>query len=252
MAINVTGQGYFGKRQAGRFHPLALAQFSFASTEDIQKSYAFPECDIAPLQVSDETTKQQEYQITANIQSLDSLDIDEWVFGQKSSTQTNVLVPKTICVTVPETSPYNVTVTGLTVDQAIEATVLTAIAPGKLYLTQIASAGTPTDGQFEVTADTVSFAAEQAGKKVAIWYFEEEASITAIGGSAGFVEVGTFEMVGRLTTTRTNTQYLWMPRVRYNGGFTLDGSADNAERTMTALIDPDRGFTLPYLKWTIS
>jgi hypothetical protein len=42
-----------------------------------------------------------------------------------------------------------------------------------------------------------------------------------------------------------------MPRVRYNGGFTLDGSADNAERTMTALIDPDRGFTLPYLKWSV-
>jgi hypothetical protein len=251
MAINVTGQGYFGKRQAGRFHPLALAQFSFASTEDIQKSYAFPECDIAPLQVADETTKQQEYQITANIQSLDELDIDEWVFGQKSATQSNITVPKITCVTVPLVSPYTATVTGLTVDQAIEATILTANAPGKVYLTQIASAGSPTDGQFDVTADTITFNAAQAGKTVAIWYFEEEASITAIGGTAGFVEVGTFEMVGRLTTTRTNTQFLWMPRVRYNGGFTLDGSADNAERTMTALIDPDRGFTLPYLKWSV-
>jgi hypothetical protein len=246
MAVNMTGAGFFFKRDSDGLHPLFLAGFSLAETLETVDAEGYPVNDISPLQILDTVTTKSTWELTANIQAADKLDINEWVFGQKEGTISSIAVPVTGSGIV--TSGV-ITVTGLTVDQVVDVTVLSDTSPGKTVLTQIASAGTPSAGEYEVTSNTITFNAAQEGLAVSYYYLKTETSLQSIGGTNTLNPVEEFEMMGKFNTTRTQTINIWLPKCKFSSGTTFAVGGDSFERTMKVLVPTGLGWKVPYLKW---
>ena len=249
MPSNISGAGYFFKRVAGELHPMYLGSFSLAEEKETQDAEGYPVNDIAPLQILDTVDVRSTWTLTCSLQSVDNLDINEWIFGQRPGTISSISIPQTGAGTVPASSPYTLTVTGLTVDQAVDVTVLNDVDPGKTYLTQIASAGTPSSGEFEVTANTMTFHSSAAGKAVVYYYMHTVTNLVSVGGSNTLDPVEEFEMIGKYKTTRTGVRNIWLPRCKFNAGVTFDPQADSFERELKVLVPTALGWKVPYLEW---
>lgn len=186
--------------------------------------------------------------ITASL-SLQKVDVADLslILNTKFETLTSFSYPEVTQVTVPSSSPYDVTITGLTADQTVVAAVSTAGAPK--FLTQIASAGTPAAGQYEVTSNTVSFHSGEAGALVTIKYMKTVSSATSLGGTGTSSAYDRMSFFGYILGTSFNAK-IWIPQFTPSGSFDLGliGSAGD-DITIEGTISTPSGWNRPY--WII-
>jgi hypothetical protein len=234
-----------------------LADFTLEQTVSQVSSKGFPLKGIAPLQTVDTIFTEEEYVLTASVQSVDELDIHEFIFGQKSATQTSFVAPYVYGATIPATAPYEIASdpaapNAWVADQVIDVTIVSDAGPGKTILTQEpeSAPSTPVAGNYAVEAGKIVFNAAQAGQRVCIYYRDTVASGESVGADV-FDEIGEFEMFGQYAATRTRDKKIWCPRCKFNDGFSFQLTADSFDRTMLALVPTDLGWVLPYRDWAV-
>lgn len=251
MAVNFQGFGAFVLRQPGagtlgntRLSVMRISEIAIAQEVTTEAAQAYPADTTGVLQDVDTISSNSTWTITTQRMSMDTTDLD-LVFDQRLGTAASITYPVYKVVTVPGASTYTVTETGLTVDQIIEATVLSSVSPGNVQLTQ--SATTPSSGQFQVTANTLTFHSAQASASVGIFY-KTTASLAYRGGPAEIASLGELELFFRYKFGRSATRYMWFPRVQKEGGVNFGSAVDQIEIAYRALLPS--GWNLPYLEWT--
>ena len=254
MVANKTGAGFaFMRDEAKReFRPLALLNLSGSEDQTTEVSQGYPLFSVGTLQDYASVITASSWVFEAEIEFLSGTDIAPFFWGQAEATG-NITAPFTASYTVPAVGPYTLNIPGLTVDQVIEATFLTSAAPAQEFLTQIASAGTPAEGQFEVTADTVTFHSSAAGKTVAIYYQKEYTGVAQVGGVNAANPYENFEICMKYGFTTSGTRMLWLPKCTFNsGGSAPIGGTDSITREIKALIPTELGWNFPYLDVVVS
>lgn len=252
MAINFQGFGAFCIRRPGALglgglDVVRVAEVNIAQEVTTETAQAYPSDTTGILQDTDTVSTVSTWTVTTQHQSLDTGDID-LIFNQKMGTAASVTYPVYKTGTIPASpGPYTITETGLTADQVVEATILASTSPGNVKLTQIANAGSPTTGQFEVTSNTLTFHADQAGLAVG-YFYKTTASLSYRGGANAIAELGELELFFRYKFGRSATRYLWFPRIQKEGGVTFGSGVDQIEMAYRALLPS--GWNLPYMEWT--
>lgn len=178
-------------------------------------------------------------------ESFDALD-EQLIFDQKESTIASIQLPgPTTKIQVPATSPYTVTLTGLTVDQVCYASVVSDTAP--MFLTQVTGSTTIASGNFKITADTITFHSAQAGAIVGFYYLETKTSQLIVGGTAAPASFGYCAFKGIIKGTRYS-RHIWFPRVLYTGDFE-QGVGDKSEVSLEYDILTPAAWGQPYATW---
>lgn len=228
-------------------HVGRLSKFSIGRKNTLVTASGFP-FDVGPVQELDSASQKSEWTLKITQESIDELDL-QFVLDQREATASSIVLPgSTTKVVVPSSSPYEVTVTGLTVDQEVKATVVSDTDPK--YLEQVASAGSPATGQFEVTANKIAFHADQAGKTVAIYYLETLTSQLVIGGNTAIASYGVCSFKGIIKGTRT-TKHFYLPRISYLGDFELQ-VGDKSEIGMEFKMLTPADWNAPYASWDVA
>ena len=143
-----------------------LNTFQFTDDKSIAEVLGYPFVP-GPLQTVDTRTTKDSYKLTVGTGSFDRNDF-QFIFDEIAQTSATVTLPEATIGTIPSVSTYTITVTGLTIDQVVQ---VSSIDIGtETFFTQVANTATPTAGEFKVTANTLTFAAADAGKQVVIHY----------------------------------------------------------------------------------
>lgn len=135
------------------------------------------------------------------------------------------------------------TVTGLAEDQIVIASITTE--GSQQTLSQIAAAGAPTAGQFEVTANTLTFSTGEFsdGTQVTGVYYATVNTGNIIGGNSTSASYGNMSFVGTIISTEyTNNVRIWIKQFSINTDFDLGiiGSAgDDVEVPITLTTPSD-------------
>lgn len=203
--------------------------------------------DEAPIQDLDSATVKESFVLTTTQQSIDELDL-QFLLNQQEGTISSISLPFTKKVTVPSSSPYTVTETGLTVDQDVVATVLSDTTPK--FLKRIASAGTVAANEFEVTADTLTFHSGQAGATVVINYMKSQSNLPVIGGTnaANPFDTNDMSLTGLIKGTRT-TKRFYAPRVKRTGERSIAVSNQIQDASFQYKMLTPSGWSVPFAIW---
>lgn len=238
------GRLLFVSQDRSIVHVLKPSKFTYAkkATKIVANGFPF---DVGAIQKLDSAEQSSEWTLSLTQESFDKLDL-QLILDQRETTIASIQLPgETTKVTVPASSPYTVTVTGLVEDQDVKATVVSDTAPA--YLTQVASSGSLVSGSFKVGADTLTFHSAQAGQIVALYYLETKTSIKVVGATAAPASFGYCAFKGIIKGTRTK-QHVWFPRVSYNGDFS-QAFGDKSEVTLPYDILTPAGWGQPFAFW---
>ncbi|MEO1523664.1 MAG: hypothetical protein AAFU78_23195, partial [Cyanobacteria bacterium J06633_2] len=140
------------------------------------------------------------------------------------------------------------TVTGLTEDQNVMVSVTTE---GKQqFLTQIAAAGVPAAGEYEVTANTITFNASEFadGTQITGVYLSTVSTGTVIGGQTTSSSYGNIAFYGKLLNTEfTGNPSIYIPQFSIDTAFDLSllgAAGDDVEVPITLTTPP--GYNRPF------
>lgn len=227
--------------------------FNISSETTQLEALGFPVGDAAStIQVLDSAVGVEKFTLKFSQQSLNNMDL-QLALDAREQTATSFIVPRTKIVTVPAITPFTVTLTELTstaADQDVSGVVLDENTP--LPLVRVLAAGSPTAGQFTAGATKViTFNAAQAGKQVALYFFETISTGQVIGGANLRNQFGTMEFIGIIKSTRF-TKRIWCPSVTRVSGINLGvtGSVETSE--LEYKINTPTGFNFPMLLWNLS
>jgi hypothetical protein len=225
-------------------HVGKLSKFSFGRSGTKITASGFP-LDVAPIQTLDSAIQKEEYTLKVSQESFDELDL-QFVTDQVEQQVATIVLPGDMTkAVVPATAPYEVTVTGLTADQPVKVTVVSDTAPK--YLSQVTGATAIATGNYKVTANTITFHADQAGATIALFYLEAKTTLKVIGGNAPAQSYGVCAFKGIIKGTRT-TKHLYFPRIAYTRDFEFP-FGDKSEVGMEFDILAPGGWSQPYAIW---
>lgn len=209
---------------------------TFAEESTDETAQAYPSFDTGPLQDVDVISTERTVTLTIQIESIDTMD---WsLILNRNSNTANITVPAFKSVTVPSVAPYEATVTGLTSDQVVYATVARSAAPGNLSLSQIPAADIldVAAGEFVVTANTLTFNAAQAGQVIGIFYDELLTAQQHFGGATAN-PLGNLRFIMAIRSTRQSTPLIFsFKEIRREGGISISAGTDPYELTYRALL----------------
>lgn len=225
------------------FKPVS-ATLTGASEELIARGFGFDE---APLQDLDSAENSNSWTLTLSQESVDNLDLQQILDIREDTVSLALPVVKKVAIPAAP-GPYTVTETGLTVDQDVVATILSDTGP--LYLERIASAGTVASGQFEVTANTLTFHADQAEESAVIMYLAAAASTLMIGGTTPAASYGEMSFYGILKGTRIRKKF-YAPRIKRSAASekTLGVSGQVTAAEMAYKVLTPSGWPAPFAIW---
>lgn len=249
MAMNISAVGYICTRSNGILYPMLASAFELTEEVEEKTSEGFPSNDLGILQTTDTVIMKSNWKVKLGLQSFDEMDISRQIYNNGVGTIASIKVPQIASAVIPSTGPYTVAVTGLTLDQQVDVTLLRDQDPGKLYLTQVPSAGTPASGEYEVGANTITFHADQAGGSIVYYYEKTLTSLAGIGGTNAYAPVEEVEILAKYKTTRTGVRNIWLPRCRTISGGNFSVTADSVEREFRASVPLGLGFKVPYFDW---
>jgi hypothetical protein len=223
------------------------------SSETTQlEALGFPAGDAAnTIQVLDSAVGIERYTLTLSQQSINDMDL-QVLLDARSQAATSFTVPRVKIVTVPASTPYTVTLTEMSsalADADVSAVVADESTPQPL--TRVAAAGSPTNGQFTVSAaKLITFNSAQAGKTVFLYFFETVATGKVIGGSQLRNQFGSMEFLGILKGTRIHKKF-WLPSISRVSGINLGvtGNVETAE--LEYRINTPTGYNFPMLIWDV-
>lgn len=167
------------------------------------------------LQTVDSFITQETFDFTTGTGSIDRPELSR-ILNQQVSTSPSVDLPISEKYTI---GAGGVTpVAGLILDQAVQVAELSDTDP--VQYEQIASGGSPTATQFDVTAGNVNFNASEAGKTVIVSYTKNYTSLKTIGVEDA--PLGDLAFIGRIIGPRFGTSpFFYIPRASRISGFAL-------------------------------
>jgi len=250
MALTVTGFGAFYLRDKtnDELTPLRPNVFSIAQEITTETILAYPDSGVNTLQTLETITTETTYTLNVETGSFQDATFP-LIFNQRASTQSNVVTLVQKVVTVPSGSPYTVTESGLTVDQDVTAVLLSTSSPGDVYLDQSPSVDTPDPGEFEVTANTLTFNAAQAGASVSIAYEKTESSLSIIGGPAPLDPfIDGLEFFGKAKVkASTSVWNFWTRNLSKSEGIEFGTDVDNLPLSFS--MGTYSGWNTPFMLW---
>jgi hypothetical protein len=170
-----------------------------------------------------------------------------FIFNQRISTG-NITVMRQQVSTIPASSPYEISIAGLTLNQTNVRCTLIDNSTGDTYMTRVADTpGAGATGQFHVVAGKVVFHSSDAGKSVLITYDKAETGLTYIGGPAAVATAGTLQFFGKMAFSDAPTDIwsIWCKEVVKNDGFEFGSDTDNT--TFSYSLNTPSDWNLPFL-----
>jgi hypothetical protein len=250
MALTIQGFGAFYLRDVanGELTPLRPNAFTISQDITTETILAYPDSGTNTLQTLETVTTETTYTLNVETGSFQDMTFP-LLFNQKASTESNVVTLKQAVVNVPAVSTFTVTVTGLTEDQVVQATLLRTSSPGDLYLTQIdaADVGTIAAGEFAVTANTLTFHSSAASASVSIAYEVTEASLSIIGGPAAVTPfIDGLEFFGKARVKASaDTWNFWTRNLSKTEG--IEFSSDSDSLPLSFSMGTYSGWNTPFL-----
>jgi hypothetical protein len=210
-------------------------------TDDIEAT-GFP-FDESTIQVLDSAIIKETTTLTLSQESLDELDL-QMLLDQREQTATTIALPTITKVLVP-TTPFEVPIAGLLLNQDVVATVLSDTDP--LYLKRVTTAPAAI-GEFQVTAGKLVFHSSAVGLSVVVWYTKTETALPIIGGTNPDSTYGEMSFSGILKGTRQRKR-IYVPRIVRTGDKKLGVSSkvESAELSYKCLTPS--GWSKPYAIW---
>lgn len=229
-----------------RLHVGRLSGVTIASETETAEADAFPYSP-GPLQSVDAAKTKETYTATFRKQSFDKLDLG-LSFDRIAATIASLPLPETQAFTVPSSSPYEVTVSGLSVD---EATMTASLLDdtGNSYLEQIPNADvlTVAAGEFVAASGKLVFHSSAAGKSGVYNYLKTATNISGMGGPLAIQQYGTLAFYGLARTTRGDVQ-IYLPRLIRLSGTNFELGTDYEEEQEWRVAVP-AGWNSPFLLW---
>lgn len=225
-----------------------LGMSSERDTEDI---LYFPDATENTLQTLETITNSTTWTLTGSSGSIQE-DTFELIFNQQwyTAADTAMLLPKHITGTVPA-APHTVTVSGLTEDQEVYLTFTSTATGGggDVQGERVAAAtGAAATGEFDVTANTLTFDSVDEGKTYVAAYLESTTPTKVIGGTSAANPVGTLSFFGVLKPSASAAaKNIYIPALSFSEGVEFSSDADNLELTMT-MATPS-GWGMPLAIW---
>jgi hypothetical protein len=228
MAITVSGFGSFVFRDTTNDEVTAMRPNAFTLSRDVTSEdiLFYPNSGVNTLQTL--TTITTETSWTLSVESgWFSDQMIPFLFDQRAEAATTRTLLKSQVSTIPAT-PHEVTITGLTADQDTVHCTLIDNSNGDTYMTRVATAtGAGATGEFDVSADTITFDASDEGKSVLITY-EIAESVAGYGGAATASPLGTIEFAGKFKASNSATTYgIWLPSITLAAGLEFGSGVDN-------------------------
>jgi hypothetical protein len=248
MAVSQFLLGSFGRRDGAVFYPERLSGFNLSSSTSEEDVLTYPTSGVNIKQRYKKVQTDKTWELTATSNVLRDADVPV-IFQQQAATISSIVLPVFgISRTVPATSAYTVTVTGLTEDQVLSVTV-ESTTTDDLPLTQIDAADVSTiaSGEFAVTANTVTFHSAQAEANVLIAYDKTQTSISVIGATSALDPVADQEFLGKFKTESTGVWSIWIPNCQRSGETTFDSEIDAIENVWS--VNLPSGWNLPFAVW---
>lgn len=241
MAVTLSGFGQFFFRDSTNeeiqpFRPNAFTLSKEVESEDI---LYYPNSGINTLQTLTTITTSTTWNLSVESGWLSDQTLP-FIFDQRLTAAASTGIVKSQVSTIPATSPYTVTITGLTLDQTDVRCTLISNTLGDTYMTRVANTpGAAASGQFDVSVDTVTFDSTDAGKTVLITYDDSE-SVETIGGEATAAPIGTIEFVGKLkSSVSTFTWGIWLKEIKLAEGLEFGSANDNTTFNFVASTPSD-------------
>jgi hypothetical protein len=216
----------------GRYSAVSIGQ-----TIETRKVKAFP--TEPGLQVTVDSAKSsEEWLLTVSTGSFDDMDF-ELIFDQQSQTSASGSIPEFKTVTIPATTPFTVTVTGLDA-ASVKATILSS--EGNIPLTKGAVSATG----FTASGTTLTFDEDNAGLTVAIIYNKAYTNLEMIGGPTPDVPYGNLQFFGVIDGPRFERKKIWLPIVSRSSGVDLAFADETtADLEYECLVPPS--WSKPYM-----
>lgn len=250
MALTVQGFGafYLRDKTSGELTPLRPNAFTITQDITTETILAYPDSGTNTLQTLESITTESTYTLAVETGSFQDMTFP-LIFNQRAAVTSNVVTMVQAVVAVPAVSTFTVTVTGLTEDQDVQATLLRTASPGDAYLSQIdaADVGTIVAGQFAVTANTLTFHSSAASASVSIAYEKTEASLSIIGGPAAvdpFIDGLEFFGKARVKAS-ASTWNFWTRNLSKTEGVSFGSDVDNLPLTFS--MGTYTGWNTPFL-----
>jgi hypothetical protein len=200
-------------------------------TEEIEATgYPFEE---SVIQTLDSAIVKETTTLTLSQESVDDLDLQMILDRQKGE------------VTVPTTTPFEVTIAGLTANQDVVASVLSDTTPE--YLKRVTAAPANAD-EFQVVANKLIFHSGAAGLTVVGWKTKTETAIPMIGATNPDSSYGELSFSGIIKGTRSR-QRIYIPRMKRTGDKKLGVSAKVEAAEMVYKCLTPSGWTDSYAMW---
>jgi hypothetical protein len=251
MALTISGFGSFLFRDATNNEITAMRPNAFTLSREVTSEdiLYYPNSGVNTLQTL--TTVTTETTWTLSVESgWFSDQMLPFLFDQRFESATSRTVLKSQVSTIP-TTPFQVTISGLTADQTNVRCTLIDNVNGDTYMTRVATAtGAGATGEFDVASDTITFDTSDAGKSVLITY-EVAESVAGIGGAATIAPLGTIEFAGKVKASNSTTTYgIWLKEVTLSEGLEFGSDVDNLTYQFTAATPTD--WQLPFFLYPLS
>ena len=197
-----------------------LNNFKIAEELETGEAKAFPFSGGAQT-VVDSIVKSRTYTLTVGTASFDKLDLS-MMMDELIQTSASVTLPTSAQGTVPSSTAYEITVSGLTANQSVQVQVISDTAPEQLE--QVTS--TPAAaGEYQITSGKIVFHSGDAGKTVVYTYSKAYSAVETIGVEPTFERYGIMSFSGIILGPRfTNPPKLYLPKVKRKSGYEISAS----------------------------
>ena len=188
--------------------------FSLSSDLDVTDVNGFSFDGDGRLQIVDTTKGVETYSLTLSNASFDSQDWSRLLEQKISST--TFTAPTTLEDVVPAT-PFQVTVTGLTVDQPVQI-IFDNDTENAEQGTQVTVAPAAA-GEYQVTANTITFFSADESRRVSGVYKESQTGKKSIGADTSQSQITGMEFYGIITSPRRLSGWeMYCPSIVRTGG----------------------------------
>lgn len=258
MARNATGAGYCCAYDPTSDTNILIAMLTLNGTEEVESetSQGHPYMARGTLLDYDETETARSLELEIEFEQITANQIPLIMNRRGASNTFQHPVAQQISL-----AAATATVTGLAVDQPVQVTEILGVAPGQRPLKQVSSTiddppgpNTPDAGEFMVTADTITFHADDIGTgKVAGLRYLKSTTKLVYGGPNAISSFDSLEIYVEQELTKVDPMGFFFPKVKLTSGaqFAIQAGGDAVTLTGKALIDTARGFVDYFAAWEL-
>lgn len=235
------GQPVLAQPENGTLHYGRWSAFSFGVESEIKEASAWP-FDGGAQQVVDSAIGKTTYTLKLTTQSINKLDLSHFL-NVKIAKSASVQFPAAFQGTIPATTPFEIAVSGLTADQAVEVAIIDTKNPS--YMKQVTDAPDAA-GEYRVVAGKIVFDEDDAGKLVVYRYLKTYTNVDTIGVENA-TSYGYWQFSGILRGTRMpDDTPIFFGQISPKGSFEASLADDVPSFEMEYSVSTPAGWPLPY------